>query len=223
MTEALTEQPSLVLSFFSFGVMLRKQAGDQISEYPVDPAQVALALAAKVRFDTGLLPNSTLLIRHEGVKKTVVEYRAPQMTGLYLDGSETALRIPLPGLIFIRATTEDKNPQYQVYAVKKRPVALDEALYHAPLPNVFNTGTICWGSVSLVSEDALRGTSLAEDWRVLLGSRFGDHAVQGKSKAQMRDIRQQWIALEQRKARVYPKSDLIPVKRTLAQALGDER
>src|SRR5664279_1797214 len=102
LTEALTEQPSLVLSFFSFGVMLRKQAGDQISEYPVDPAQVALA--AKVRFDTGLLPHTTLLIRHEGVKKTVVEYRAPQMTGLYLDGSETALRIPLPGLIFIRAT-----------------------------------------------------------------------------------------------------------------------
>lgn len=223
MAEALTEQPSLTLSFYSFGVMLRKCDGTQITEYPVDPAQVALALAAKVRFDTGLLLATTLLIRHEGVKKTVVEYRAPQKTGLYLDGSESALRLPLPGLIFIRVTTEDKQPQYEVYAVKKRPSTFETPLFHAPLPNVFNNGTICWGSVPLVSDEALRGSSLNDDWRVLLGSRFGDHGVQSKSKAFPRDIRQQFIALEQRKARVYPKSDLIPVNRTLAQALGDER
>src|ERR1700755_2461260 len=88
LAEALTEQPSLTLSFYSFGVMLRKCDGTQVTEYPVDPAQVALALAAKVRFDTGLLLATTLLIRHEGLKKTVVEYRAPQKTGLYMDGSE---------------------------------------------------------------------------------------------------------------------------------------
>jgi PRTRC genetic system protein B len=212
-----------VLSFYSFGVMLLKRDGEQMSEYPVDPAQMALALAAKVRFDTGLLSQTTLLVRHEGVKKMVVEYRSPQTTGLYLDGSETPVRIPLPGLICIRATAEDKSPQYQVYAVKKRPITFDTPLFHAPLPNVFNTGAICWGSVPLVSEEALRGSALADDWRVLLGSRFGDHGVQGKSKAYMRDIRQQFIALEERKARVYPKSDLVPVNKTLAQALGDER
>ncbi|MEO8391555.1 MAG: hypothetical protein ABI700_01050 [Chloroflexota bacterium] len=203
--------------------MLRKTDGAHVTEYPVDPAQLALALAAKVRFDTGLLAQTTLLIRQEGVKKTVIEYRTPQKTGLYLDGSETALRLPLPGLIFVRVTTEDKNPQYQVYAVKKRPDVLNIALFHAPLPNVFNSGTICWGSVPLVSEQALRGSSLAEDWRVLLGSRFGDHGVQSKSKAFMRDVRQQFIALEARKARVYPKSDLVPVQRSLAQVLGEER
>lgn len=203
--------------------MLLKRNGEQVSEYPVDPAQVALALAAKVRFDTGLLSDSTLLVRHEGVKKTIIEYRAPQKTGLYLDGSETAVRLPLPGLIFIRVTSEDKTPQYQVYAVKKRPATLNIPLFHAPLPNVFNTGTICWGSVPLVSEEALQSVSLTEDWRVLLGSRFGDHGVQGKSKGYTRDIRQQFVALEKRKAHVYPKSDLIPVNRTLEQVLGDER
>lgn len=212
-----------MLSFYSFGMMLLKRDGEQVTEYPVDPAQVALALAAKVRFDTGLLSEATLLIRHEGVQKTVVEYRSAQKTGLFLDGSETPIRIPLPPLVFIRVTTEDKSPQYQVYAVKKRPTTLDTPLFHAPLPNVNNTGTICWGSVPLVSDEALHGSSLAEDWRVLLGSRFGDHGVHGKSQAYMRDIRQEFIALEERKARVYPKSDLVPVNKTLAQVLGDER
>jgi hypothetical protein len=73
---------------------------------------------------------------------------------------------------------------------------------------------------------ALSGTSLAEDWSMLLGSPLGDHAVSGKSKAYPRDIRQnlmtlstEGIELEQKGARRYPTSDLIPAKKTLAQAL----
>jgi hypothetical protein len=124
------EQPSLILSFYSFGVMLHKRDGDRVTEHPVDPAQVALALSAKVRFDTGLLSDNTLLVRQEGVKKVVVEYRPPQKTGLYLDESEIALRVPLPGLLLIRVTAEDKNPQYGVYAVKKRP----HSPHFAPVP-----------------------------------------------------------------------------------------
>lgn len=222
LSQAVMEQPSLILSFFSFGLMMRKCDGDKVSEFPVDPAQVALALSAKVRFDTGLLSDNTLLVRQEGVQKVVVEYRPPQKTGLYLDGSETALRVPLPGLLLIRVT-EDKNPQYGVYAVKKRPATLNEPLFHAPLPNVFSSGNICWGTVQHVSDTALQSTDLAADWAVLLGSRFNDHGVGGKSKAHPMDIRQMLIALEGRKARVYPKSDLLPVKKTLAQVLGDEK
>lgn len=194
-----------------------------MAEYPVDPAQIALALSAKVGFDTGLLAGNTLLVRCEGVKKTVVEYRPPGKTGLYFDGSETPLRAPLPGMLMIRVTAEDKSPQYQVYAVKRRPDSLDTPLFHLPLPNVFHSGSICWGSVPVVSEAALKGSSLADDWAVFLGSRFGDHGCNGKSRSHPQDIRQKLIQLEQRKARVYPKSDLIPTGRTLAQALGDDR
>jgi hypothetical protein len=223
LAEAITEQPSLTLSFYSYGILLHKRDGDRVSEYPVDPAQVALALAARVTFDTGLLTGDTVLVRQEGAKKVVVGFRPPAKTGLFLDGAETALRVPLPGLLMIRTTTEDRNPNYAVYAVKRRPLTLDEPLFHAPLPNVFSSGSICWGTVQRVSDAALTDASLTEDWALLLGSRFGDHAVSGKSKAYPADIRQQWIALEGRKARAYPKSDLLAAKKTLAQALGDAR
>src|SRR5262249_54526473 len=142
---------------------------------------------------------------------------------LYLDGSETALRVPLPGLVLIRLTAENKNPQYEVFAVKKRPTTLNEALFHAPLPNVFTSGSVCWGTVPQVEETALQAASLASDWAALLGSRFNDHGVGGKSKSHPSDIRQMLIALEGRKARTYPKSDLLAVKKTLAQMLGDEK
>ncbi len=217
----MQEQPSLILSFYSYGVMLHKRDGDAVVEYPVDPAQIAVALAAKVTFDTGLLVADTLLVRQDGLKKLVVEYRAPSKTGLFLDGSETALRVPLPPLLMIRTTVEDKNPQYQVYAVKERPTTLDIPLFYAPVPNVFHSGSICWGSVRRVTDASLQGNSLSEDWATLLGSSFGSHSVNGKSKSHPADIRQKLIALDQRKARVYPLSDLLPVKRTLAQVLGD--
>jgi len=219
---ALNEEPSLSLDFYSYGVMLRKREGDAITEYAVDPAQVAVALAAKVTFDTGLLSGDTLLIRTEGVKKTVVEYRKGQKTGIYLEGSETALRIPLPPLLMIRTTSEDRNPNYAVYAVKRKPKSLDLALFQAPLPNVFNSGSICWGTVQRVSDTALSGASLAEDWAMLLGSPFGDHATSGKSASFPQDIRKKLIELEQKDCRRYPTTDLIPARKTLAQVLGDK-
>ncbi|MBK8139505.1 MAG: hypothetical protein IPK52_27460 [Chloroflexi bacterium] len=223
LTAALTEQPALTLAFYSFGLMLRKAEGERVSEYPVDPAQIAAALAAKVTFDTGLLGKNTLLVRQDGVKKAVVEYRPPQKTGLYLDGAEAALLIPLPGLVLIRTAAAGRSPSYEVYAVKKRPETLDAPLYHAPLPNVFASGAICWGTVPRIDEAALRGTSLASDWAMLLGSAFGDHAVAGKSKREPRDIRKLLITLEAKKAQRYPTGDLVPVKRTLAQVLGGDR
>ena len=218
---ALTEQPSLSLDFYSYGVMLRKREGDMLTEYAVDPVQVAVALAAKVTFDTGLIPGDALLVRQAGVKKTVVAYRKAQMTGVFLDDHEDALRIPLPPLILIRVTAQERQPNYQVYAVKKRPTSLDVALFHVPLPNVFNSGSICWGSVPQVSQSALAGTSLAEDWQYLLGSSFGNHACSGKSKSHPRDIRQKLLELETKGAKRYPTSDLIAAKKTLAQVLGD--
>lgn len=220
--QALNEQPSLVLKFYSFGVMLEKRDGDRITEYPVDPAHIALALSAKVSFDSGLLGGDTLLVRTEGMKKTIVAYRSPGKTGLYLEGSETPLRVPLPGLLMIRVTIEERAPQYQVFAVKQRPERLDAPLFHLPLPNITN-GSICWGSVPTVSETALKSGSLQEDWAVFLGSRFGDHGCSGKSKSHPQDIRQKLIELEQRQAWVYPKSDLIAAHRTLAQVLGEGR
>ncbi|MCD4687126.1 MAG: prokaryotic E2 ligase family D protein, partial [Anaerolineae bacterium] len=190
LTAALQEQPSLTLEFYSYGVLLRKRDGDAVTEYPVDPEQIALALAAKVIFDTGLLTEETLLVRQDGVKRVVVEFRRAQKTGLFLEGSDAPLRVPLPPLLLIRTTTENKNPQYQVYAVKARPTKLDTPLFHAPLPNVFHSGSICWGSVRRVEDAALQSNSLAADWITLLGSPFGDHGVSGKSTSHPHDIRQ---------------------------------
>ena len=216
----MSEEPNLSLNFYSFGVTLRKREGDQFSEYPIDPAQVAVALAAKVTFNTGLLTGDTVYIHMEGISKTIVEYRKPQKTGIFLDDANVPLRVPLPGLLMIRKTSGDKAASYAVYAVKKRPAILEIELFHAPLPNVFNSAAVCWGTVQRVSDEALAGASLVGDWAMLLGSSFGNHAVSGKSRSHKDDIRQKLIELEAQKAKRYPTSDLISARKTLAQAIG---
>lgn len=216
---AMSEQPNLSLNFYSFGITLRKCEGDLQTEYPIDPAQVMQVLSTKITFTTGLLSQNTLYVHQEGISKTVAEYRPPQVTGVFMDDSEIALRVPLPGLVMIRRTQDDHSPNYTVYAVKKRPETLETPLFHAPLPNVFTSGSICWGSVKRVSDEALQDVNLAPDWAMLLGSPFGNHAVNGKSKSHPDDIRQKLIALEAKKARRYPISDLIPARKTFGQLL----
>lgn len=217
---ALQETPQLTLNFYSYGILMRKALGDgTYTEYPVDAAHIAQALAAKVCFDTGVLNEDVLLIQHEGVRDLVVSYRRPQKTGLWLEGSDEPLRVALPGLILIRTCQAD-TPQYQLYAVKRRPKTLAAPLYHAPLPNVFSSGSICWGSVR---QAPTQGTSLTADWERLLGSPFGSHAVGGKSQQYRQDIRTLLLKVAAENKRTYPTGDLIPVDKTFAQVIKGGR
>lgn len=219
MQEALCEPPQLVLSFYSYGILLRKVAENgAYTEYPVDAAAIAQALSAKIRFDTGLMSADVLLVQREGLREVVVSYRKPQKTGIWLEGSSEPVRVPLPGLVMIRSHN-GSSPQHQLFAVKQRPETLDIPLFHAPLPNVFGNGDICWGSVRLTVE---QGASLAEDWKLLFGTAFGTHSVHGKSKLYRQDVRQMLLDLAEAKKRSYPKRDLIDANRTLRQVVEKE-
>lgn len=216
----LDAKPTLTLAFYPFGILLHRMTDDGgETEYAVSPAQLAEALSVKVKFETGLLSGNTLYIASEGNRKAIVEYRPPQRTALYLEGSETPVIVPLPGLVMGRVSTGSESLRYGVYAVKGRPESLDTPLFQPPLPNV-GQNSICWGSVKRVSDQALMGYTLAEDWKLLLGSVFTSHSVSGKSKQYSADIRQQFIALDKRKARKYPLGDLVAVRTTIGHWLG---
>ncbi|MGB7341151.1 MAG: hypothetical protein WBC91_19800 [Phototrophicaceae bacterium] len=219
---ALNEVPRLSLDFYSYGCIMRKCDNGLMSEYPVDLQQVATSLAREISFDTGILNHEILMIRQTGLKKLVVAYRKRQKTGIWMEGTQDALRVPLPDLVMSRLTQDNQNPQYTVYAVKGRPTSLSAKLFNCPLPNVFNSGSICWGTVKRVSADQLSDASLDKDFGMLLGSPFGTHACTGKSEAHPQDIRDQLIALEKRGARVYPRKDLISANKILADIVGEK-
>ncbi len=186
----------------------------------MNPEQIAAALATRIRFETGILNSNTICVISEGVQRTVVEYRPPQKTRLHIEGSSQPFHVPLPGLVLVRQTNSDANPQYAVYAVKQRPASMKAEFYQAPLPNIYDGGGICWGSVRRASSAALASAVLDEDWALLLGTAFNNHACHGKSRSHPRDIREKYTEMEKRHTRVYPVSDLISAKRTLGSVLG---
>lgn len=202
---------------------MRKKTDAGIAEYPVSTQDIASALASNITFSTGILTPNTLCILEEGAKRIVVEYRSPQKTSLWLEGAEDALRVPLPGLLLIRVTTAKSNPDYLIFAVEERPTRFAVPLYRAPLPNIYQGGGICWGTVTKVKADVLENNSLAEDWAQLLGTPFGNHSVHGKCTSQPQDVRRLYIEMEKRRARTFPRRELIPEKRTLGSILGVER
>lgn len=209
-------QPRMVLTVYDHSVIMRKRGPrGGMMEFAIDPSALASLLTTQVEFSTGLLSPNTLFVHQKGAQRTVVEYRPPEVTGLWLEGSEAAIRVPLPGLILIRVYSGG-SPTYRVFAVKSRPQSLDVPLFNAPLPNVSDTG-VCWGTVAMPSAEALAGTSLAEDWRQFLGSRFGNHTTEGKSQKH-KDIRGLYVALEGKKR--YPLNDLVAAKTTLGSVLG---
>ena len=217
---ALQEKPSLQLSFFSYGATLRKSVDGAVSEYPVNPALVAQALIGEITFSSGFIPNNVIYHAQKGVKKTVVSFRKRQRTGIWLEGREEALRVPLPDMILIKTTRGGLNPDYKAFATYGKPQNLNVALYNLPLPNIYTGGGICWGSVSRPNNDSL---DLSEDWASLLGSAFGNHSCGNKCKSYPDDIRKFLIELHNNpKRRVYPKRELIPAKTTLTNILGIE-
>lgn len=186
-------------------------------EYPVDPTQVATVLAQHVRFESGWLDGSVVLIEQVGQQRTLVVYRPAQVSGVWLEGSDAPLRLPLPPLLLVRQTDGNGAGHYRVFAVTQRPTDWDTPLFHAPLPNIYSSGAVCWGNVRV--EPTLPP---AQVWQPLLGSPFGNHAVWGKSRRFPTDIRQHWLDLAQARRRVYPLRDLMPTSLTLRHVVRGE-
>jgi E2/UBC family protein D len=217
---AICERPGLTLRCYSYGIVIEKETETGRTEYPVSAEAVATALSARVSFATGILTPNTICILSEGAQRTVVEYRPPQKTPLWLEGADNPLRVPLPAFLMVRTTTAGQSPDYRVYAVAERPGSLDVPLYHAPLPNIYGDGRVCWGTVTKVKAESLIGNDLAEDWSQLLSTPFGSHSVSGKCKSFNHDIRRLYVKLEKHRARVYPKKELVPARRTLGSIVA---
>lgn len=200
-------------------MLIQKKTDKGWTEYPVQPEDVAAALAREVTFNTGLLNPNTLCVIAKGPTRLVVEHRPRQKSAIWLEGAENPVRIPLPDLLLLRVTRSNRQPDYQLWAVKERPASFDCPLFVAPFPNIYSHGGICWGTVKRPQGNLLEGADLTADWSQILGSRFGSHNVRGRSQAHPDDIRKQYLDLEKRRSRVYPKKDLVDARRTLEQAI----
>lgn len=81
----------------------------------------------------------------------------------------------------------------------------------APLPNVSESGQICFG---VNHPPRAAGGGIERAWTLFISSTFTDHSVKGKSRKHRDDVRLTLQELAQARARKYPPKDLIKLELT---------
>lgn len=138
-----------------------------------------------------------------------------------INGDEVgAFKTPLPAMVFMGI-----EAKYWIWTIKSKTFDPKAWAFHTPLPNLYNSGQVCWG-VNEPPEARPQTIELA--WKLFISSLFTSHLATGKSNSDSGDVRQQLLKLYQQGKRSYPASDLVPIgnKRSvdaLVQEILDEQ
>jgi PRTRC genetic system protein B len=154
------------------------------------------------------------------LRDEVVWWRPPGVQSLALEdaeGERRLLQLPMPGLLL--KLRLPKHISMAAFKGKKRPLP-DDALFHAPLPNISQAGGVCLGSTEVRS---LRRPAVAleagEVWRDFWASSFTAHDVQGKSRRYPGDVRM--LLLELAGKRSFPARELAPMHTSVSRWVGE--
>lgn len=153
------------------------------------------------RIDTGWLPINIVRCGSNTVGEWAVLFVPPAQQTIELQ--ETGMvQVPLPGMIMVGVESN-----YHIWAVATKQFEPDATGYHAPLPNVYENGRICWGTNH---PPIASPQNIAKAWELFISSPFNGDLVYGKSRSHYLDVRQQLIALSKRRRKTYPSNDLMP-------------
>jgi PRTRC genetic system protein B len=177
--------------------------------YRRDGAEVACkgveALTLRTAFvqepvDSGWLPEGVLRWGSGPAGIFMVKFVPPGKQRIHL-GTQT-IEPPLPALLFAGV-----NRIYYVWALRGKTCDSSAQLFHAPFPNVYSDGRICFGNnrPPQVGEQTFN-----EAWQLFLTSPFNADMTSGKSQAEPSDVRRQLIQLAVENAKRYPVQDLKP-------------
>ena len=170
--------------------------------------------------DTGWMQPGIVRYGTGSMGTYLVKFIPPLMHLLNCDEIGT-LKILLPAMLFM-----GMEKKYWVWAIKGKTFDPKAVAFHTPLPNVYNSGQVCWG-VNEPPDASPQGIEPA--WNLFIFSLFTNHLATGKSKSHLSDVRQQLLKLHQRgKRSTYSNSDLMPIGNkksvdTLVQEILDER
>lgn len=165
--------------------------------------------------DSGWLTTETVRWGVCGKGDYVINFYAPARYELLMrsdDGlTEAMLTVPLPGLVFAGL-----DRSWYVWAVRSKRFSPDLELFQAPLPNVGQTGLICFGE-NRHPEVGKHGAQMA--WQLFITSAFNSHHADGKSHAYPQNILFRLYSLSANKAVRYPLRDLVSLHSTVSEAV----
>lgn len=215
MNNRLTSPPdALGALYFLPGQYLFKrfEAGRETAK-ALSSDQIAFAFR-DYRADSGWITDRLLRYREEPGGNYILSYQPAGIRTLFVEteGGEVAeITIPLPTLILFG----HRNDFYLWAAKSKKPDAKSK-LSLAPLPNVGGnlSGKICFGKTEVPEA---RVETLDEVWHLIFNTPFNrDHSSQ-KCVSETKDVRKLLFALDKKKAKRFPISELLETNATIGE------
>lgn len=214
--------PQGILYFFEGQLLYEtRSATGRVSRKCISPHDARLAFVNQP-IDSGWLHPATIRLGTNNQGNWILQRYAPREYHLLLSEPVTLpgaahpcsrLTVPLPGFLFLGCHT-----QYFIWAYRKWNGEKTK-LYHAPLPNVWTNGNICFGSAAIPETSA---ETIDKAWELMWSSAFNHDLATEKSKAHPGDIYEQLIAVHQAHSLhsiTYPNQDLMPSPMTIPEIL----
>ncbi|MFB0559504.1 MAG: hypothetical protein ACETVS_03110 [Dehalococcoidales bacterium] len=196
------DELELRLDFYGDSVVLYSLDKGVIETRLVSARDIAMALLREVPLSSGILPKGVLWWKQVREGAEVALWRSPRVwaAALQLEAFKPPRRfkLPMPGLIFL--CLPGRPPR--VFAAKKRPSSTKQAIYHAPLFNLFQDGRTCAGTHRFPVDV----NKIPESF---FTSFFTREAIQaGRSTKYPQDLLNLWEELDGQKR--FPLEDLVP-------------
>lgn len=199
----LDEPAPVIVHLYRTATLLERNDGKVRQLYPINIESLN-AVLGNIPTTTGILPRDVVSIGRYDGKDLIIKYIHPQRRNLIVGTSnEQVISIVTPPLIWTGCGT-----QYKLFALASTEWPTEQTmLYHAPFPNVFTNGGICWGDVGrpLGANVATIDTMLARFFE----SRFAAHIDNLRSRKYPKSVIDFWETITT--LETYPLDDLIPV------------
>jgi hypothetical protein len=121
------------------------------------------------------------------------------------------IEVPLPPLVFA-----SHCKTYYAWALTGDDFSPEAEACHVPLPNIQPDGGICFGDNH---PPAASPGNATRAWELFITSPFNNHLTSGKSQSFPNDVRAQLLRLADRRARQYPRKDMMSTGNSLQQVI----
>ena len=183
----------------------QEQGGDHFKLLTPDAVRLALSGGEQ---DSGWLPPGLLRCGHTPRGPFAVLWQPPARRTIALitadDPRPRTLTVALPGLLLAGLAT-----RYWVWALPDPQFSAGAPLYHAPLPNVYPDGAICWGGNRVPPATP---AALPAVWQLFLTAPFNGHIAAGHTRDPHADVRVLLQQLATAEVPAFPTPELVPLR-----------
>lgn len=155
---------------------------------------------AKIDHDTGWLPSGVIRVGRNQRGAWVVFIAAPQIVKISTDRGES-LTIPIPMTMFVGL-----GHRYYLFALPGKSFDVNNAVYRAPFPNVYENGRVCWGSHKVQPVTPL---IIGQTWKLFFDTTFNEHIASGKTKSHSDNALDLLRALSAARKKTFPAKELV--------------